>query len=249
MSARLSSAARFPMSGTPPAPSPLVTSFPICKVLIASGMLLIACVKPKITRNTGGQNASRGNNVVHGRGGSAGQGHGEQGGGGPGRGWEVEERKRTENVSDGRKVTVASSADWAHHQQVYLHVSAWPKIYTQIRTWLAPQARSKHRDCHNVSFPYLVVFARHNGKKRIIHISHVPGTAVTILTRYATASPAEIRDRAGLPTHLGIGVEAPKLHPGYGLLSHTHDGITAAASHAHHLTTSRGGGGGWRLHG
>lgn len=42
MSARLSSAALFPMSGTPPAPSPRVTSFPICNVLIDSGTRLIA---------------------------------------------------------------------------------------------------------------------------------------------------------------------------------------------------------------
>lgn len=37
------------------------------------------------------------------------------------------------------------------------------------------------------------------------------------------------------PTHLGIRVEAPKLHSGYALLSHPHHGITASASNAHHL--------------
>ena len=42
MSARLSSAALLPMSGMPPAPSPRVTSFPICNVLIDSGTRLIA---------------------------------------------------------------------------------------------------------------------------------------------------------------------------------------------------------------
>lgn len=37
------------------------------------------------------------------------------------------------------------------------------------------------------------------------------------------------------PTHLSVRVEAPKLDPGYALLSHPHHGVTATASYAHHL--------------